>query len=176
MSQVIYYVASSLDGFIARSDGSTDWLSCVEVEGEDYGYAEFFDSVDGLLMGRATFDQIQGFGAWPYGSKPCWTWTHRAMGPNPPSAVATAQSPTEIVDEASKQGLSRLWLVGGGSLAGAFEAERLISAYIISIIPVMLGDGIPIIAGHRLSERLELKASRSYESGLVQLTYVAKRG
>jgi len=176
MPLVTYYVGSSLDGFIAKADGSVDWLSCVEVEGEDYGYAEFFDSVDGLLMGRATFDQVHGFGPWPYGDKPCWIWTRRGIDSKPSSAVATAQSPAEIVGEASKQGLNRLWLVGGGRLAGAFEAERLISMYIISIIPVLLGDGVPIIIGHGFSKDLDLSESRSYDSGLVQLTYVPRRG
>jgi len=176
MSEVTYYVASSLDGFIAKSDGGIDWLSCVEVEGEDYGYSEFFDSVDGLLMGRATFDQVQGFGPWPYGDKPCWVWTRRAIDSKPSSAVATAQSPAEIVGEASKQGLNRLWLVGGGRFAGAFEVERLISTYIISIIPVLLGDGVPVISGHGSFERLDLTESRAYESGLVQLTYMPRHG
>ena len=176
MPQVTYYVASSIDGFIAKADGGVDWLSCVEVDGEDYGYAEFFGSVDGLIMGRTTFDQIQGFGRWPYEDKPCWVWTRHSIDSKSPTAVATAKSPVDVVEEASKQGLNHLWLVGGGRVAGAFEAGQLISTYIISVIPILLGDGIPLISGCKLPCNLHLSESRSYKSGLVQLTYVPRRG
>ena len=171
MHKITYYVATSLDGFIAKPDGSVDWLSCVEAEGEDYGYANFFDSIDGLLMGRATFEQIMNFGRWPYGNKPCWVWTHHDIESSPSSVVATAESPRAIVAAAQDQGLNHLWLVGGGKLAAAFQAERLISTYIISIIPVVLGRGVPLFDGSQSTGRLILKESRPYKSGLVQLIY-----
>jgi dihydrofolate reductase len=65
------FIATSLDGFIARRDGSIDWLSLVEAPGEDYGYARFFADVDALVLGRRTYDTVRGFPAWPYGGKRC---------------------------------------------------------------------------------------------------------
>ena len=172
---ISYYIAASLDGFIATNEGGVDWLDCVEVEGEDYGYAQFFESVDGLLMGRATYDLAKSFGQWPYGDKPCWVWTHRPLTAEEPAIVATAESPQAIIAAAQTQGLKHLWLVGGGKLAAMFQAEHLISQYIISLIPAFLGSGIPLFASSERLKYLELKDSRSFKSGLVQLTYALKQ-
>ena len=172
MLSVSYYVAASLDGFIATKAGGVDWLDCVEVDGEDYGYAEFFNSVDGLLMGRATYDQARSFGPWLYGNKPCWVWTHRSLAADEPAIVATAAPPRTIVANAAAQGLQHLWLVGGGKLAALFQAEHLISQYIVSLVPVVLGDGIPLFANAGVLESLALQDAKPFASGLVQLTYV----
>ena len=72
------FIATSLDGFVARTDGAIDWLKIVEREGEDYGFAAFFASVDALLMGRNTYETALGFDAWPYAGKRCIVLTHRA--------------------------------------------------------------------------------------------------
>lgn len=174
MVQVTYHVAASLDGFIARSDGSIDWLSTVEVEGEDYGLAEYFRSVDGLLMGRGTYDKARELGDWPYGERPCWVWTHRSLDDKPETVIETSASPSSIVELARQRGLANLWLVGGGQLAAIFAAEKLISTYVISMAPVVLGSGVPLIEGLHTPQYLELKSSRAYPSGLVQLTLVPR--
>jgi dihydrofolate reductase len=163
MPRISYYVATSLDGFIAKPDGCIDWLSCVAMTGEDYGYAEFFQSTDGLLMGRTTFEHIQRIGPWPYEDKPCWVWAHRSLESKPVSVMATTAAPIAIVETAQDQGVDHLWLVGGGKLAAAFQAERLITAYIVSIIPIVLGSGIPLFDNSGFEEHLELKAMRSYK-------------
>src|ERR1044071_7730004 len=72
MVEIVYYAAASLDGFIATSDGGIDWLPPIEAEGEDYGYRDFYASVDALLMGSATYEHILRHAAWPYAGKPCW--------------------------------------------------------------------------------------------------------
>ena len=72
------FIATSLDGFVARTDGAIDWLKIVEREGEDYGFAAFFASVDALVMGRNTYETARGFAAWPYAGKRCIVLTHRA--------------------------------------------------------------------------------------------------
>ena len=77
MIEIVYYVACSLDGFIATRDAGVDWLSTVEAEGEDYGYREFFDGVDAMLMGSRTYEQVLGFGQWPYGDKRCVVFSQR---------------------------------------------------------------------------------------------------
>ena len=70
LPEIVYYVATSIDGYIASPDGSVEWLSPYEGKGEDYGYTEFYDSVDGVLLGSRTYEKALSFGAWPYSDKP----------------------------------------------------------------------------------------------------------
>ncbi len=173
MIQITYYVATSIDGYIAKKNGSVEWLSSVETENEDYGYSEFYTSVGGLLMGRNTFEKIQESGDWPYGIKPCWVWSNTKLKSKPHPVIKTNLSPKEIIKAAQNKGLKHLWLVGGGKLAAEFEEQQLITKYIISIIPVILGQGIPLIYGAQ-SKNLKLIENKSYESGLTQLTFIQK--
>ena len=172
MLAVVYYVAASVDGYIASPDGGIDWLSAVEVPGEDYGYAEFYRSVDALLLGRHTYEQILSFSEWPYPDKPCWVLSSKPLPASQAGITVTADTPDEVLTELKAQGLKRIWLVGGGLLAGAFRAEGLITEYIISIIPIVLGAGIPLFGGVGPEERLKLVESTSYSSGLVQQRYL----
>jgi dihydrofolate reductase len=158
--EIIYYVAASLDGLIATPDGGIEWLKPYEGTSEDYGYAEFYASIEAVLLGRATYEKCLEFPAWPYAGKPYWVFS-RASGNTPASAVA----------EMKARGLRRAWLVGGGKLAAAFRAERLITEHIISIVPVLLGAGIPLFDGPGPSEQLRLVSSRAYASGIVQQRY-----
>lgn len=169
--QVTYYVAMSLDGFIADRDGSVAWLSPFEGTGEDYGYAEFYASVDALLMGRRTYDFCRTLPEWPYAGKPAWVFTHRAADPIPAGAVATSVPPEVVVDLLRRRGLRHAWLVGGGQLASDFRARRLITRYIVSIIPVILGGGAPLIAAGSGMERLELVRHQAFAGGIVQVEY-----
>jgi dihydrofolate reductase len=171
MIRTTYYAATSIDGFIADDDGGVDWLSRVDVPGEDYGYKEFFGSVDGLLMGRATYDFAASFGSWPYGDVPCWVWTSRPMNAKTESIVATTESPSKIIEKAEALGMQHLWFVGGGALAAAFVAEGCITDYIISVVPVALGSGVPLVNGLWSPASLELKDVKAFGSGLVQLVY-----
>ena len=173
MIEVTYYVAMSLDGYIARSDGSVDWLAKVEKEGEDYGYTEFFSTVDGLLMGGNTYRQVEGYGQWPYGDKPCWVWTRRPITPVATSIRATEESPSRIIAQAEERGLKHLWLVGGGMLAESFHHENAITRYVLSVIPVILGQGIRLLHGGSIPGELVLESSETYTGGIVQMTFSA---
>ena len=158
--EIVYYVAASLDGFIARPDGGIEWLRPFEGSGEDYGYGAFYASVEAVLLGRRTYEQCLQFPEWPYAAKPYWVFSKSNQ--NTPSGVAA---------EMRARGIGRAWLVGGGKLAAAFRAERLISEHIVSVIPVILGAGIPLFDGAGAFEELELVSSRAYDSGIVQLRY-----
>lgn len=158
--EIIYYVAASLDGLIATPDGGIDWLRPYEGTGEDYGYAKFYASIEAVLLGRATYEKCLEFPEWPYAGKPYWVFS-RGNGNTPASVVA----------EMKGRGLRRAWLVGGGKLAAAFRAEGLISEHIISIVPVLLGAGIPLFDGPGPTQPLRLLSSRSYANGIVQLRY-----
>jgi dihydrofolate reductase len=175
VAEVVYYVASSVDGFIATPDGGVDWLAPFESLVEDHGYADFYASVDAVLMGAHTYEQALGFEPWPYPDKPVRVFTGRVLQPAGANVVLTADDPASVVASLAREGLSRLWLVGGGALAGSFESAGLIDRYIVSTIPVLLGDGIPILGGQARPSRLELEDVVRYPDGVVQHTYRAVR-
>ncbi len=169
--EISYYVAMSLDGFIADRSGSVGWLAPFEGTGEDYGYAGFYASVDAMLMGRRTFDFCYGLSEWPYAGKPVWVFTQRAPESLPPHTVATSEAPGVVAERLRSRGYRHAWLVGGGRLAAAFRAEGLIGRYIVSIIPVTLGGGAPLIAAGSGMERLELVRHQAFAGGIVQVEY-----
>jgi len=173
MIEVVYYFAASLDGYIATPDGGVAWLAPFENSGEDYGYSEFYASVDSVLLGRRTYEQSLTFGAWPYPGKPCWIFTRRDLEVPGPDLILTDASPDQVVAELGLRGLVRAWLVGGSELAASFRRAGAISEYIVSLVPVILGAGIPMLASPGPSERLRFVESREYPSGLVQLRYRA---
>ena len=172
MLEVIYYVASSLDGYIATSDGSVDWLSSVNAAGEDHGAGELQASVDVLLLGSHTYEFALKLGQWPAPDKLSWVFTRRDLQILHPSITLTAQSPDEVVESLVSRGLSRAWLMGGGKLAASFHASQLISRYIVSVFPVLLGSGIPLFAPHSSSlDALRFVSAKPFKSGIVQVAY-----
>ena len=172
MPEVIYYVASSLDGYIATADGSVDWLSRFHSAGEDHGAGELEASVDALLLGSHTYEFALKLGQWPSPDKVSWVFTHRDLRILHPSITLTAQSPREVVESLAARGLRRAWLMGGGKLAASFHADQLISRYIISMFPVFLGSGIPLFAPHSSPpDTLRFVAAKPFKSGIVQVTY-----
>lgn len=172
MLQIIYYVAASLDGFIATPDGSVEWLASFENSGEDYGYREFLDSVDALIMGSRTYEQVIGFDVpWPYADRPTWVVTHRDLESRP-GVTLTSDPPAVVAAELERRGHERVWLVGGGALAQAFRQERLVTGYIVSLMPVILGEGIRLFGAAGEAESLRLVETILYDSGAVQLHYV----
>ena len=172
MIEVVYYVATSLDGYIATTDGSVDWLSRFPVGGEDRGAGKLEASVDALLLGSHTYEFALHLDAWPSPEKPSWVFTKRSLRVLHPSITLTSDSPRQVVEHLATRGLHRAWLMGGGKLAASFHADGLISRYIISVFPVLLGSGIPVLAPHACpEENLRLVAAKPFKSGVVQLTY-----
>lgn len=171
MLEIVYYVASSVDGYIAPADGSLDWLAPFEGTGEDYGYAAFYDSVDSLLVGRRTYRQILAFNEWPYSGKPTWVFSHTPLPADEPDITVTDRTPLEIVVELEALGLRRPWLVGGGVLAGAFQAAGLIAEYIVTTVPVVLGSGVALLGGSGSRGRLALIDTKRYPGGVLQSRY-----
>src|SRR3954451_21922500 len=172
MLEVVYYVAASLDGYIATNDGDVDWLNQFHSAGEDHGAAELEASVDALLLGSHTYEFALKLGSWPSPDKATWVFTRRKLPVLDPSITLTSQSPTQVVEMLAEVGYRRAWLMGGGKLAASFHAERLITRYIISVFPILLGSGIPAFAPHASSpDPLALVESKPFKSGIVQLTY-----
>jgi dihydrofolate reductase len=170
--EVIYYVATSVDGYIATGDGNVDWLSQFHVAGEDRGAGKLYASIDALLLGSHTYEFALQLGQWPSPDKPSWVFTKRALRILHPSITLTSQSPLEVVAHLTKRGLLRAWLMGGGKLAASFHANELISDYVISVLPILLGSGIPLFSPHSCSQdSLSLVAAKTFKSEVVQLTY-----
>ena len=166
------FIATSLDGFIAREDGGLDWLP--PDGGEPHGYDEFMATVDALVMGRKTFETVLTFDSWPFGQKPVVVLTSR---PNdlaaPPGAVCEmmAATPQEVVARLATRGMKHLYIDGGVTIQRFLEAG-LIQRVIITRVPVLLGSGIPLFGPLSREIRFEHVATRSYPSGLVQSEYV----
>ncbi|HEY7372853.1 MAG TPA: dihydrofolate reductase family protein [Polyangia bacterium] len=165
------FIATSLDGFIARADGGLDWLSMVERPGEDYGYARFFASVDALILGRRTYDTALGFPVWPYAGKQCVVLTHA-----PPAARHGerfhAGPPAPLLAALHAEGVRRIY-VDGGAVIRLFLRESLIDDLTLSIVPIVLGGGVPLFDDSFPPRTLRLAASQAFPSGLVQLSYEA---
>jgi dihydrofolate reductase len=172
MIEVVYYAASSLDGYIATANGSVDWLSSFHREREDYGAAELHASVDALLLGSYTYEFALKLGRWPAPDKPSWVFTHRDLRVLHPSITLTSENPAEVLAVLAERGFRRAGVLGGGKLATSFQAERLISRYIVTVVPLLLGSGIPLFdAQSSPPNALRFVAAKPFNSGVVQLTY-----
>ncbi len=174
------YIATSLDGYIARSDGAIDWLARANstvTPGEDCGYAEFMSGVDALVMGRNTFELVATFAEWPYGSTPVVVLSKRlAKLPQgtPSTVVLSSRPPSELTAELSAKGLHHLY-VDGGLTIQSFLTEGLIDEITVTTIPVLLGSGIPLFGFLPSDIWLEHISTRAFDSGFVQSKYrVAK--
>jgi dihydrofolate reductase len=174
------FVATSLDGFIARRDGSIDWLikaTSSAPKGEDFGYQGFLASVDAIVMGRNTFEQVLGFDEWPYGSKRVVVLSGRPIE-IPASLAATvlssSETPGEVVKRMAAEGATHLYIDGGVTIQ-RFLAAGLIDELTMTVIPVLLGEGRPLF-GH-LAEDVSLThiETRSFDFGFVQLIYRVNR-
>ena len=166
------FIATSLDGFIARKDGSLDWLPGDEVE--PHGYTEFMATVDGIVMGRRTFETVLTFGGWPFGRTPVIVLSSKPSGlkaPEGADCTFMGGAPLEIAARLGRQGMTHLYVDGGVTIQGFLEAG-LIDRLVITRIPVILGDGIPLFGPLAHDIRLEHVSTRSYASGLVQSEYV----
>ncbi len=150
--RITYSAAASLDGFIAREDGDVSWLDEMNIGSDETGLEEFFRSIDGLVMGRKTYDFVFNYGSWPYEDKPTWICTHRDIEPLEGANLITAGDIGDVISEAATRDVEHLWLVGGGRLASSFLAKGLITHLSISEMPIKLECGIPLFSDHKLDE------------------------
>lgn len=174
MTTLVYFVAQSLDGYIAGPAGEMDWLQAFDAPGEDHGYADFIAGIDGLVMGRDTYEVMRGYGVWPYGEMPCWVMTHRDaanFGELPKGVQLTHQRPSLIATRWEALGLKRVWMVGGGQVAAQFAREGLLDEIVLATAPVCLGAGRRLFAeGEFEPQRYALQGSKRYDSGIVVST------
>jgi dihydrofolate reductase len=166
------FIATSLDGFIARENGALDWLP--PDGGEPHGYDEFMATVDALVIGRKTFETVLAFPAWPYGKKPVVVLSSRPgnlVAPDDAVCEMMAGTPQQVIARLAERGMKHLYIDGGVTIQRFLEAG-LIQRMIITRIPVLLGSGIPLFGSLSRDVRLEHIATRTYPSGLVQSEYM----
>lgn len=165
------FLALSLDGFIARSNGDVSWLDRYT---EDAGFGEFFDSIDCLVMGRKSFEKVLSFDIeWPYGEKPVVVLSH--AGVQIPSHLEgtvepMAGSPAEVASVLAQRGFQHLYLDGGATVRGFLEAG-LVDSLILTRVPLLLGSGISLFDGLGQEIWLDHLSTQSFDSGLVQSEY-----
>ena len=174
MPEVVYQAACSLDGYIATKDGGVAWLDMFHGRGGGGGrdeFAKLYASFDGLLLGSRTYEFALELGQWPSPDKPSWVFTHRDLPVLHPSITLTAEDPSQLVRDLEERGMKRLWLMGGGLLAASFRERGLITDYIIGVVPIILGEGIPLLAATPKQDLLQLVEAAGDPSGIVQLVY-----
>ena len=173
------FIATSLDGFIAREDGGIDWLNEANAtvpDGEDCGFQVFMDSVDVLIMGRKTYEQVLSFGEWSYGNTPVVVLSHDSISfpPSLPDTVThSSESPQDILERLLGKGAEHVYVDGGKTIQG-FLAAGLIDEITITVIPVILGQGIPLFGPMEKDISLTHLRTTAYDFGFVQTAYSVK--
>ena len=170
---VSVFVGTSVDGFIARPNGDLDWLPAGG--GEPHGYNEFVATVDAIVIGRKTFEKVLTFGTWPYGDKRVVVLSSRPVDLSAAVGGVVEQmagTPAEIVAQLAARGAHHLYVDGGITIQGFLRAG-LVQRLIITRVPVLIGDGIPLFGALPGDLRLRHVATRHYPSGLVQSEYHA---
>lgn len=167
------FIATSLDGHIARLDGRIDWLVEASASGEDHGYDTFVARMDGVIMGRETFETVLGFEPWPY-SKSLIVLSRSMQQSAIPEALAQsvsiARSVDEALDDAERQGWRRAYVDGGATIQSFLQQGR-ISEMVVTRVPVILGEGRPLFGPLGRDVRLRHVETRDFPSGLVQSRY-----
>ena len=165
------FVGASVDGFIARADGGLDWLPAGG--GEPHGYDEFMASVDAIVIGRNTFEIVLGFDPWPYGDKRVVVLSSRPLDLSVVRGGRVEQragDPATIIAHLAADGAPNLYIDGGITIQ-RFLRAGVIERLIVTRVPVLIGDGIPLFGSLDRDVRLSHVATRSYPSGLVQSEY-----
>jgi dihydrofolate reductase len=182
---VVYYCAASLDGYIAESDDTLDWLLGYQGSYEDEdaaparGYDEFYERVGALVSGSVTYefilDHMEGDGEWPYSGKPCWILSSRDLplpGGDRVDVRVVEGSVSELFDEmVASAGGRDLWVVGGGNVASQFADAGLLDELRITVVPVVLGAGKPLFDRRLEGPPLQLEQVIPRRSGMVELGY-----
>ena len=167
------HIAMSLDGKIARTDGSFDWLEGFPPQ--EFGFDALMAGIDAILMGRDTYDVMRGLGDWPYGDKETIVMTHRQLV-DPPPAVETRSGDLAIVaEELEARGYRRVWVEGGAQVIRGMIAAGKLDVLEMAIVPIVLGDGISLIASGTPELKLRLKSCEPRSGGALHVVYEAIR-
>lgn len=176
MSKTIFYVAASLDGYLADENGSVDWLMPFQNAPYDYGYADFIASIGHVITGSKTYEQAKDFpGGWNFPNKKTWVFTQRNLETEGrEDIVLWRNSPAELMTLLRSEP-KNIWMLGGAQLATAFFNGGLVDELVLTQIPVVLGKGKPLFEGISGQLKLDLKKVEQFPNGVVQLIYKVDR-
>lgn len=168
------FIAASLDGFIARNDGDLDWLMKQNTEGEDHGYDAFMASVDGIVMGRGSFEKVLTFDTWSY-EKTVIVMSSSLTEADIPSDLKgsvrlSSQTPADLMQTLGQEGWNRAY-IDGGKLIQSFIRAGLVADMLLTHIPILIGDGLPLFGAVPHDIDLEHMETKSFSSGLVSSKY-----
>jgi len=173
MGKIIFYIAASLDGCIAKKNGSVDWLK--PYENLDYGYKEFYNNIGTLIMGSKTFEKELEFGEWLHGSKKTFVITKRKFDKIPHAGIEFYSGDLkQLVKNIKADSKKDVWLVGGAKPAASFLNEGLVDEIMLFVVPVILKEGIQLFSNIANEPKLKLLESVPYSSGIVKLHYILR--
>ena len=171
------YIAQSLDGYIADKNGDIDWLNEIpNPENSDFGFTEFMDKIDAVVMGRNTFEKVKSFVMWPY-TKPVYVISSSLQtlpADYSDKAFILNLKPIQIIETLKKDGLRNLY-IDGGALIQSFLSEDLIHEIIITTVPVLLGDGISLFGKLKTALKFNLEKSEVFANSLIKSYYSRAR-
>jgi dihydrofolate reductase len=172
--KLMLYIAMSLDGYIAKSDDNIDFLSIVDIPDEDFGYEDFKQNIDTVIWGRKTLDKVLSFGdGVPHKDKTVYVISKSRTG-NEQHAIYH-NNVVELIQSLKKQEGKNIYCDGGGEIVYELLNHLLIDIVIVSVIPHLLGSGIRLFKDGRPEQKIKLRRSTAYPSGLVQLWYDAEK-
>ncbi len=177
MRTLSIFIAASLDGYIAKPNDDLSFLKLVEKEGEDYGYAEFTANIDTIIIGRKTYDWVLGkIGASHYdnGERNVYVIT-RNEKPGVGKTTFYTGDLTELVQQLKRENGKNIYCDGGAEIVNELLKNDLIDEFIISVIPVLVGDGTRLFEDGRPEQQLEFLGAKTFDTGLTQLHYKRKR-
>ncbi|QPQ30637.1 dihydrofolate reductase family protein [Lysinibacillus sp. JNUCC 51] len=171
--EIILYIATSVDGFIAKEDDDLQWLEEAEGEG-DAGYSDMYQSIDTIIMGKRTYDWVvDHIESFPYNDKKCYVFTTSHSGENEHVEFVN-EDVVAFTKKLREQEGSKIWMVGGAGILDAFMKEQLIDELIITVTPHLLGSGIPLFKDNNPFQDLKLVNTQRYGQ-MVQMHYKVKK-
>jgi dihydrofolate reductase len=171
--QISIYIATSIDGYIARKDGTLDWLDRVGDPDEDYGFRKLLDSIDGVILGRNTYEIAASVPDWPYTGKRLIVLSNTLEAVREGAELFRGDL-TQLTSQLHSDGIKHVWIDGGVTISQFLDLQ-MVDFITLSVIPVMLGAGIPLFSPIDKELSCQLVSSQSYPSGLVQSTYKVTR-
>jgi dihydrofolate reductase len=170
--EIIVNIATSADGYVARTDGNLDWLTRRPAPKGFYGLPKFSRSIDAKILGRKTFDLSVQMGAGFSADNVHYAFSRRPPPPSVPAGVQfVAESIRAFAERLPKQAGKNIWMMGGGDIIGSFPDEDAIDEFIITVVPTFIGEGIPLMAPRHREGPLRLPARQRFSDGVVHLHY-----
>jgi len=171
--KISVYIATSIDGYIAQEDGGLDWLERTPTPNEDFGFKEFMNSIDVLVMGRKTYEIVSGFGEWPYQGKRVVVISQTLDAVREEAELFSGDI-QNLVSNLHGEGIKHIYVDGGVTISKFLEAG-MVDQMIITVIPIILGKGIRLFNPMDKEHDCKLISAKPYPSGLVQLHYELKK-